>query len=857
MSKEFLIECSRNKAIETNTNNNSEWTNIVSNGLILNPNDQLSLHSAYINSIGVAEPDSVFLSGGKSGNKIYKNKYNTTNKLFDKTITYEQFDNKLTLLNSYFKNGDGNYMFFNPPTYWGNSEANYRVIGETVNDPDSDADSVLRPIQSTTFWDTDPPVFSTDNIIQDYIQRYKNQRYTIFKRDTTVNSTTNYFQKMVYYPYETEINIDLPKGYNNKAFIASEITRQLNTVINETTEFNNILNNILPVRKESVALGFRSPALNTDYLELKDGFKNLGITMFKETQVLKAIDCGTEQTYSRQAYSTFRQNTSLDLYKINFNYIGVLYPETFLAFRKFLYNPKQELGGAWSAGWGIKIGNVVNHITILEDLPAQVVETIVETSLEFNDANNKALFDVFEAQLYDYTVLTDFNLAPNVERFIHINSSESFTYTDLGSDFFFNHLAQVLKIRIDPNTYGIRGTGTTQNPDYGFAYKSTNGNISLKMTTPADGIIQYPINNGSRLIGCSLSATSWGNQSTTFYNGYNTEEASAKLNQYKITFGGVDYFTSPTIKKFYIGADQILFSYSETENRYEIKQCHMSKKLGNDLRVLEEPDFLVNPNAGQSIYKINPYDTETNNPTVVPNNPADVLVVDETVAGNTRPFFSLQRYTVFDSYSGIFWDFSIDTSFYKKSLWYILGFTENIIFNQSPTRSTIQLINTYGQNSFPLTTNALINSDDMINFSVNPQSYPSFIGQLPIIQFSTAPNQPETNRPENITQIILNQNSTSITADKITINNQEGIYLVRSNIIPNMNYLDGEINNIVGVIDKSYLVNDFIYSKESDLIFTISKKCSINNIKIDIKNADGTEAILDENSVIIFKITKT
>ena len=53
--------------------------------------------------------------------------------------------------------------------------------------------------------------------------------------------------------------------------------------------------------------------------------------------------------------------------------------------------------------------------------------------------------------------------------------------------------------------------------------------------------------------------------------GYNTEEASAKLNQYKITFGGVDYFRSPTIKKFYIGADQILFSYSETENRYEIK----------------------------------------------------------------------------------------------------------------------------------------------------------------------------------------------------------------------------------------------------------------------------------------------
>jgi len=855
MSKEFLIECSRNKGIEKNDPNNNQWTNIVSNGLILNVNDQVQMSSAYINSIGVAEPDSVFLSSRKSGDKIYKNKYNTTTKKFDKTITYEQFDNKITLLNSYYKNGDGNFCFFNPPTFYGQSVADYRIIGDSVVNPDSDVNSVYRPIQTTNFWATDPPEFKTDNIIPQYFEKFRNERYTIFKRDEQINSTTNEFQNMVYYPYETEININLPTGYNNKGFIASEITRQLNTVINEVQMFNNISLNILPVRKQSEALGFRSPPLLTDYLELKDGFGNLPITMYKETQVLKAIDCGTEQTYSRQSYSTFRQNTYIDLYKENFQYIGVLYPETFLAFRKFLYYPKQQIGGNWEAAWGVQVGNTVSNITISEDIAAPVINTLVKISLPYNDFNNNELYKVFEAELFDYTVLTDFNLDPNTERFMHIQSSESFAYAGFGSDLYFNYLTQILKIHLIQNLYGNRGDGSINNPDYGFIYKSDDGYIKLKMTTPITGQIKYPINDASRYIGFSRAATSWGNNSITFWNGFNQAEAAGKKTNYKITFDAIDYYTSPSVKKFYVGADQILFTYSETENRFEIKQCHNAKKLGNDLRVLET-DYPINPNAGNAIYKINPYDTETMNPIIIPNAP-DATLVNDGTAGEVRPFFSLERYKVFDAYGGIFWDFSIDESWYKKSLWYILGFSKETIFNQSPTKSTRQLINTYGQSSFPLTTNALIESDDMIEFSVNPQSYSTFIGQLPIIQFSSEALAPPTNRPQNLTQIIVSQVSSSISAKQITINNQEGVYLVRSNIIPNQNYLDGEYNNIVGIVDKSYLVNDFIYSKESDLIFTITKKCIINNVKIDIKNADGTDAILDENSLIIFKIIKT
>ena len=852
MSKEYLIECSRNKGIEKNDPNNNQWSNIVSNGLILNPNDQVQMTSAYINSIGVAEPDSVFLGGRKSGDKIYKNKYNVDTKKFDKTIIYEQFDNKLRLLNSYYKNGDGNFCFFNPPTFWGQSLANYRIVGDILINPDSDIDSVLRPIQTTDFWDLDEadnPIFNSDNIIPEYIEKFKNERYTIFKRDEEINSSTNDFQDMVYYPYETEININLPAGYNNKSYISSEITRQLNNIVNDVQTCHK------PVRKETEALGFRSPPLETDYLDLLDGFDNLPSSMYKETQVFKAIPCGTEQSLSRKSYSTFRQDTYIDLYKENFQYLGVLYPSTFMAFRQFMYYPKKEIDETWVAQWGYQIGDTVSNITIYEDIAAPVINTKVKISLPYSDYNNTELYKVFQAELFDYTVLTDFNLDPNTERFIHIQGSESALYTGFGSDFKFNFLCQILKIHLIQNLYGVRGDGSNNNPDYGFVYKSIDGYIELKMTTPDIKQISYPLNDGSRCVGFSRAATSWGNNSITLWNGYNEEEASNKKANYKIEFGGVNYYTSPTIKRMYIGADQIIFGYSQGENRYEISQCHNAKKLGNDLRVFET-DFGVELNAGNPIYKINPYDTETNNPVVVPNSVSDLLVINQSTIGQTRPFFSLERYKIFDAYGGIFWDFSIDESFYNKSLWYILGFSKETIFDQSPTRSTRQLINTFGQLSYPLTTNALVESDDLVEFSVNPQSYSTFVGQLPVIQFSSEVDQPPTNRPQNLTQIIVNQVSSSIGAKLITINNQEGVYLVRSNIIPNQNYLDGEYNNIVGIIDKSYLVNDFIYSKGSDIIFTITKKCIINHIKIDIKNADGSDAILDENSLIIFKIIK-
>ena len=280
-------------------------------------------------------------------------------------------------------------------------------------------------------------------------------------------------------------------------------------------------------------------------------------------------------------------------------------------------------------------------------------------------------------------------------------------------------------------------------------------------------------------------------------------------------------------------------------------------KAGNDLRAIDEAENInQNPNAGLPILKINPLSTnQTFNPQTAPTDSAtEFLVIDQTTPAAVRPFFSLERYTIFDSYSGLFWDFTTDESFFNKSIWSILGFTPDIVFDQTPNTSTRQVRNSYTKNSYPLTTNANINSEDIMAYSVNPQGFSTYIGQLPVIQYQTTTNP--TNRPPNIIQQVLSQNSTSISAQKLAIQNNEGVYLIRSNIIPNKNYLDGQVMDIVGVVGKSALSKDFIYSFSNDLIFTITKTTIINSININITNADGSDAILNENSLIIFKVVK-
>ena len=307
-----------------------------------------------------------------------------------------------------------------------------------------------------------------------------------------------------------------------------------------------------------------------------------------------------------------------------------------------------------------------------------------------------------------------------------------------------------------------------------------------------------------------------------------------------------EYFTSPSIKSLYIGSQPIL-NYNEEVNRFEFKNLHLPKKLGNELQT-NQANFPINLDAGTPIYKFNQYQTETYNPQI----PITPTLKDALY----RTYFVLEPWTIFDGYSGTFFDFGIEENFFEKSIWFLLGFQKELIFPDL-TKSKRQIQNNFFNNSFPFTTNAQIESLDISQYFQNPDSFPLFTNQQGIIQYApTSNNNKLTNKKKNLVETIISQVSSTIISKNISINNNQSIFKIRSDILNNHNYLDGTIKNIFGIIDKSYLVNDYIYSRNEDIVFTINKKTIINKISIEIVNADNTPALLDSNSIIIFKVIK-
>ena len=61
---------------------------------------------------------------------------------------------------------------------------------------------------------------------------------------------------------------------------------------------------------------------------------------------------------------------------------------------------------------------------------------------------------------------------------------------------------------------------------------------------------------------------------------------------------------------------------------------------------------------------------------------------------------------------------------------------------------------------------------------------------------------------------------------------------------------------VVAVADKQYSGNDFIFSSESDYVFTITKKKKITSITTSIHDPNQSFANVNEDSAVIYKISK-
>merc|ERR1712023_592940 len=82
-------------------------------------------------------------------------------------------------------------------------------------------------------------------------------------------------------------------------------------------------------------------------------------------------------------------------------------------------------------------------------------------------------------------------------------------------------------------------------------------------------------------------------------------------------------------------------------------------------------------------------------------------------------------------------------------------------------------------------------------------------------------------------------------------------WMVHSDIVSTNNEILSEsINQCVGIVPRNYSAGDFAYAFESSTQFIVTNPCVVTQITTEILNSDLTSSDVDEQSIVLFKITK-
>ena len=208
----------------------------------------------------------------------------------------------------------------------------------------------------------------------------------------------------------------------------------------------------------------------------------------------------------------------------------------------------------------------------------------------------------------------------------------------------------------------------------------------------------------------------------------------------------------------------------------------------------------------------------------------------------------------------------------------ILGFDRNVLIDP-------KAVNNFQTNFFQdiykpslsggITNNALVKNTDVLARSNNLTAKPLFNYLLPsdtqynsllmsdIRNNATAPltNLKMTNIFTNDTEwnIIVQNTSTSvIRATNLPKKTTRPYYLIRSDIIKQDNFVasKGNILPVIGIVNKINGDADFYSTETEGIEFTATKDYVIKSIKTSIHQPNGELAVVDDNSVIIYKIQR-
>lgn len=396
------------------------------------------------------------------------------------------------------------------------------------------------------------------------------------------------------------------------------------------------------------------------------------------------------------------------------------------------------------------------------------------------------------------------------------------------------------------------------------------GKLGYDWSAPAPGTAEYYISgdlngvdrlNGyttPRKIGYDPHFNAYGTASMVLYSGLLDGPDDDRFYVDTDSTGNHGGQTHPVVHKIkqrYVGANEPTFNWDPDESKFQIQALHTPEYTGNDTQAGKNTDTPINADAGQPVWQINKHLLKRDFcPDMMP------YLSDVSFGGSSKVSpsnLNIEPWEPFDTLCGIFIEsFNISEDKWQDSLMGIMGFEYgqfNSIntLNQRQRRLNDEITFT-PQGS--LTTNAVIKSSDLIQFTTNVFGAQMYESSLPCIESDMVAK----NNTHGFYSVISDkQTSCSIEAQRLPRKMLTPYYIIRSDIISDSQYNSGgKALPIVYVVNKENGFGDFFFQNTTETNFVVTKGRTISEITTSIHNPDMSIATTSEGSGIIYKIIK-
>ena len=947
-----VIECSRNHSEEALSNNNenfSLWTNNLTDILKLDPGDQVSVFGAMISERGAGQSDVIEIKGESLG--------------FKKTFTFveintsgnacENIPPKFDILEAklngsevemrddtavfkigYYITADGHNYVQLPRRFWW--RANLNPMSTNFTQRDIGPGSVSGADSGRSLWDpfnasqgTTTTNLDTFQLFDDYYQNaderygYSSQknngrRYTIMVRDKTFYSDQydgllpDVYQRdpenCIYRKYEELKSIQVDKGFNSAEYIATDVTRKLQSVLSTNTFGHRVQGDL-------------------DANASRPGFP---INQFKTytTETYKPFNCAWNYVENTKAdfdlYIAGNNNTDGYQYLSQYHITGCLRPELYETGRLINWGDNDADVPIYRGISGTYINVEVNpndaNPTKYFHTDIRYEEPFIGYFKDFIRAQEKypEVFNIFSDDQTKYNANDNINNS----RYWHVNRYKNGSMS-LNPDDDTGDLAmlgwggyiqpdwrttQQLSALLVPFVYDPDQRDTFyEEPDDGLNQLSfgcfgrhkigeyyyiklkispNNGYGSPLFTELVRGNASGEIEQ-FRIAGYDMHFNSVGTPwilphsgHTIKPNSFNGNASALQSSRQYANQGIMDDATPgpwfveyPHLSQLYIGADSPKLNWDGSH--FTLTDLHTSLNRGNDRRagapfaIGIDPIDIIGAEASEIVYKINPREqfqdwtpvrmpytsTRTTyiNGSHVPANAYEVGTFNE----------NLEQWQIYDASCGIFIeDFGINEQEWRGSFWERLGFSYAQFHNASNTR--LDRIEKGNANKLSIiTTNSEIDEGDTKILSQNMYKAVFYNNMIPrgaslnsIAEGTAAGQEKILYLPE----IIQKTQSISLIADNLPTRMIRGYYTIRSNIIDENPFIGGKKDNtimpICGIVNKINGNGDFYQQEGSEVSFTITKPLRLASVRCSIHDPDGSYANSNEQNSVLFKVVR-